>query len=43
MTDHLIDSKDVLCSIQSMSGRTLGFGGRILTNDKKAAKHSIRQ
>ena len=25
--------------IQSMSGRTLGFGGRILTNDKKAAKY----
>ena len=22
-----------------MSGRTLGFGGRILTNDKKAAKY----
>jgi DNA primase len=25
--------------IQSMSGRVLGFGGRILTNDKKAAKY----
>lgn len=25
--------------IQSMSGRILGFGGRILTNDKKAAKY----
>ncbi|MEY2739735.1 MAG: primase, partial [Bacteroidota bacterium] len=24
---------------QSMSGRVLGFGGRILTNDKKAAKY----
>jgi DNA primase len=22
-----------------MSGRVLGFGGRILTNDKKAAKY----
>src|SRR5690554_7930507 len=25
--------------ILSMSGRTLGFGGRILTSDKKAAKY----
>jgi DNA primase len=25
--------------IQSLSGRNLGFGGRILTNDKKAAKY----
>jgi DNA primase len=25
--------------IQSLSGRVLGFGGRILTNDKKAAKY----
>jgi len=25
--------------IESMSGRVLGFGGRILTNDKKAAKY----
>tara|TARA_R110002051_G_scaffold35969_2_gene78521 strand:+ start:2400 stop:3749 length:1350 start_codon:yes stop_codon:yes gene_type:complete len=25
--------------IQSLSGRILGFGGRILTNDKKAAKY----
>ena len=25
--------------IHSMSGRVLGFGGRILTNDKKAAKY----
>ena len=29
----------VLFPILSMSGRTLGFGGRILTNDKKAAKY----
>jgi hypothetical protein len=29
----------VMFSIQSMSGRVLGFGGRILTNDKKAAKY----
>lgn len=29
----------VLFPIHSMSGRTLGFGGRILTNDKKAAKY----
>ena len=29
----------VVFPIQSMSGRTLGFGGRILTNDKKAAKY----
>lgn len=29
----------VMFPIQSMSGRTLGFGGRILTNDKKAAKY----
>ena len=29
----------VIFPIQSMSGRTLGFGGRILTNDKKAAKY----
>lgn len=29
----------VMFPIQSMSGRVLGFGGRILTNDKKAAKY----
>ena len=29
----------VLFPIHSMSGRTLGFGGRILGNDKKAAKY----
>lgn len=29
----------VMFPIQSMSGRTLGFGGRILNNDKKAAKY----
>ena len=29
----------VMFPIQSLSGRTLGFGGRILTNDKKAAKY----
>ena len=29
----------VIFPIQSMSGRTLGFGGRILTSDKKAAKY----
>jgi DNA primase len=29
----------VMFPIASMSGRTLGFGGRILTNDKKAAKY----
>jgi len=29
----------VMFPIFSMSGRTLGFGGRILTNDKKAAKY----
>jgi DNA primase len=29
----------VMFPIQSMSGRTLGFGGRILANDKKAAKY----
>ena len=29
----------VIFPILSMSGRTLGFGGRILTNDKKAAKY----
>ncbi|WP_139958646.1 DNA primase [Flavicella sediminum] len=29
----------VLFPIQSMSGRVLGFGGRILTADKKAAKY----
>ena len=29
----------VLFPIQSMSGRILGFGGRILTADKKAAKY----
>jgi DNA primase len=29
----------VMFPIQSMSGRTLGFGGRILTSDKKAAKY----
>ena len=29
----------VMFPIQSMSGRTLGFGGRILGNDKKAAKY----
>ena len=29
----------VMFPIPSMSGRVLGFGGRILTNDKKAAKY----
>jgi DNA primase len=29
----------VMFPIESMSGRTLGFGGRILTNDTKAAKY----
>jgi DNA primase len=29
----------VMFPIQSMSGRILGFGGRILSNDKKAAKY----
>ncbi|WP_031427359.1 DNA primase [Flavimarina sp. Hel_I_48] len=29
----------VMFSIQSLSGRVLGFGGRILTNEKKAAKY----
>jgi DNA primase len=29
----------VMFPIQSMSGRVLGFGGRILTNDKRAAKY----
>lgn len=29
----------VMFPIYSMSGRVLGFGGRILTNDKKAAKY----
>ncbi|MGB3775402.1 MAG: DNA primase [Leeuwenhoekiella sp.] len=29
----------VMFPIQSLSGRTLGFGGRILTNEKKAAKY----
>ena len=29
----------VMFPIQSMSGRILGFGGRILTNDKKTAKY----
>ncbi len=29
----------ILFPIKSMSGRVLGFGGRILTNDKKAAKY----
>lgn len=29
----------VMFPILSISGRTLGFGGRILTNDKKAAKY----
>ena len=29
----------VMFPIQSMSGRILGFGGRILTQDKKAAKY----
>jgi DNA primase len=29
----------VMFPILSLSGRTLGFGGRILTNDKKAAKY----
>ncbi len=29
----------VMFPIKSMSGRTLGFGGRILTSDKKAAKY----
>jgi DNA primase len=39
--DRLIDRfrARVLFPIQSMSGRILGFGGRILTNDKKAAKY----
>jgi DNA primase len=39
--DKLIDRfrGRVMFPIQSMSGRTLGFGGRILTNDKKAAKY----
>ena len=31
----------VMFPIQSMSGRVLGFGGRILTNDKKVAKYLI--
>lgn len=29
----------IMFPIHSMSGRILGFGGRILTNDKKAAKY----
>lgn len=29
----------VMFPIRSMSGRTLGFGGRILTSDKRAAKY----
>lgn len=29
----------VMFPIKSMSGRVLGFGGRILTNDKKASKY----
>ncbi|WP_162127196.1 DNA primase [Flavobacterium phycosphaerae] len=29
----------VMFPIQSLSGRNLGFGGRILTNEKKAAKY----
>src|SRR5690606_393351 len=29
----------VMFPIHSMSGRVLGFGGRILINDKKAAKY----
>lgn len=29
----------VMFPIQSLSGRVLGFGGRILSNDKKAAKY----
>jgi len=29
----------VMFPIQSLSGRNVGFGGRILTNDKKAAKY----
>lgn len=29
----------VMFPIQSLSGRVLGFGGRILTNDKKSAKY----
>jgi len=29
----------VMFPIRSMSGRVLGFGGRILTNDKKSAKY----
>ncbi len=29
----------VMFPIQSMSGRVLGFGGRVLTNEKKAAKY----
>lgn len=39
--ERLIDRfrSRVMFPIQSMSGRILGFGGRILTNDKKAAKY----
>jgi DNA primase len=39
--ERLIDRfrSRVMFPIQSMSGRVLGFGGRILTNDKKAAKY----
>lgn len=39
--DRLIDRfrARVVFPIQSMSGRVLGFGGRILSNDKKAAKY----
>jgi DNA primase len=40
-SDRLIDRfrGRVMFPIQSMSGRILGFGGRILGNDKKAAKY----
>lgn len=39
--DKLIDRfrARVMFPIQSMSGRVLGFGGRILSSDKKAAKY----
>lgn len=39
--DKLIDRfrARVIFPIQSMSGRVLGFGGRILSSDKKAAKY----
>jgi hypothetical protein len=39
MTGHLIDSKDVLCSLFKVCLDEGFFGGRILTNDKKAAKY----